>query len=57
MLSQLIVILNNFIKYSLTHLAFIKIFYEFKIKKLLNFIKIKSLDLNDFMNNLEFTSQ
>ena len=51
MLSQLIVILNNFIKYNFTHLIFIKIFYNFKIKELLNFIRIDDLDLNDLIDN------
>ena len=55
MFSQLIVILNNFIKYNLTHLTFIKIFYEFKIKKSLDLIKIEGFDLNDFMNDIKFT--
>ena len=53
MFSQLIVILNNFIKYNLIHLAFIEIFYKFKIKKLLNLVKIDDLDFDNFMNNID----
>ena len=49
MLSQLIVIFNNFIKYNFTHLIFIKILYEFKIKELLNLLNIKDLKFDDFM--------
>ena len=49
MLSQLIIIFNNFIKYSFTHLALIKIFYKFKIKKLLNLLDIEDFKFINFM--------
>ena len=49
MLSQLTVILNNFIKYSSTHLAPIEVLYEFKIKESLNLLSIEDLDLNDLI--------
>ena len=58
MLSQLIIILNNFIKYNFTHLTLTEIFYDFKIKKSLNLIRIDDLGLNDLMNdNIELISQ
>ena len=49
MLSQLTVILNNFIKYSLTHLAPTEVLYGFKIKESLNLLSIEGLDLNDLI--------
>ena len=49
MLSQLIVILNNFTKYSLTHLAPTEVHYKFKIKESLNLLSIEGLDLNDLI--------
>ena len=49
MLSQLIIIFNNSIKYNFTHLAFIKILYKFKIKKLLDLRDIEDLKLNNFI--------
>ena len=61
MLSQLIAILNNFIKYNSTHLVFIKILYEFKIKKSLNMLKHDDFNLEDFikkaLNEIRLASQ
>ena len=50
MLSQLIIMLNNFIKYSSTHLTFIEIFYKFKIKKLLNILNRDDFNLEKLIN-------
>ena len=54
MLSQLIIIFNNFIKYNFTHLTFIEIFHAFKIKKLLIFFSIEGFKFNDFMKTSIF---
>ena len=45
----MIIILNNSIKYSFTHLTLIEIFYKFKIKKLLDLLNIENLKSNNFI--------
>ena len=61
MLSQLIAILNNFIKYNSTYLVFIEILYEFKIKKSLNMLKHDDFNLEDLikkaLNEIRLASQ
>ena len=52
MLSQLIIMLNNFIKYSSTYLIFIEIFYEFKIKKSLNMLNRDDLNFEEFIKEI-----
>ena len=49
-LSQLIAILNNFIKYSFIRLASIEILYKFKIRELLNLLSINNLNLNNLIS-------
>jgi len=41
-------VLNNSIKYSNTRLVLIKVLYDFKIKKLLNLLRIDNLNFNNF---------
>ena len=55
MLSQLIAILNNSIKYSFTRLVSTKILYRFKVKKLLNLLSINNLKLNNLRSSQETT--
>ena len=50
MLSQLIAILNNSIKYSFTRLVSIEILYNFKVKKSLNLLSINNLNLNNLIS-------
>ena len=47
MLLQLTTMLNNFIKYNSTHLAFIEIFYKFKVKESLNMLKHDNFNFED----------
>ena len=48
--------LNNSIKYSFTYLISTEILYEFKIKKLLNLIRIEGLNLNNLLDDIKSTS-
>ena len=54
MFPQLIIILNNFIKYNLIIFIFIAILYNFKIKKPLNLLKIEDLYLNNLIKIIAF---
>ena len=54
MFPQLIIIFNSFIKYNFTYLAFIKMFYKFKIKELFNLLDIKDFKFDNFMKTSIF---
>lgn len=52
MLPLMTVTLNNSIKYSLTRLALNEVIYGFKIKELLDLLRIEGLNLED-LNEIE----